>query len=64
MQLNFLWHEPVYPPDHPDKTVFVRPHFRRPPGYLSGQIVVRKLAVNGNAGLQPRITKTSSLKEN
>lgn len=31
-QLVFPFSVLVHPPDRPDKTVFVRPHWRRPPG--------------------------------
>jgi len=33
-QPGFEWFERVEPPDHPDKTVHVRNHWRRPPGSL------------------------------
>ena len=45
-----LWNEPVWPPDDPRRTVFVRPHWRRLPRAAP---VVR---VKGEAEPRPRIT--------
>lgn len=36
-QMTFPWYEEVKPPDHPDKIVHIRNHWRRRPGKLSGR---------------------------